>query len=91
MRKEDLPVEIKAKLLEIATAMSPENLTCDGELSSSEVERKFRKLEGQWAKIVKQYDVKISYDEAFAFHEEHDQLSDLSFIRGHHGLRWQKT
>jgi hypothetical protein len=39
MRKEDLPIEAKAELLEIAGGLSPENLTCDGELSSAEVDR----------------------------------------------------
>ena len=38
--------------------MSPENLTCDGELSRTEVNRRLRSLWSQWKTLEKRYKVK---------------------------------
>lgn len=39
------------KVIEVYTALSPENLTCDGELSGVALARKFKDLQGRLAQI----------------------------------------
>lgn len=39
------------QFLELATSLSPENLTCDGELSRGRVNQKYRELTAEWKKL----------------------------------------
>lgn len=39
------------QFLRIASELSPENLTCDGELSKEEVDAKFRRLMKVWHRL----------------------------------------
>ena len=46
--------EQKKQFLNLACALSPENLSCDGELSRSAVKRKAASLRRQWKELEKE-------------------------------------
>jgi hypothetical protein len=52
--------EVKEKFLDLACRLSPENLSCDGELSKSEIRRKYKKLMSEWRKLEKRIGRKVS-------------------------------
>ena len=39
------------KFLNLASRLSPENLSCDGEISRAQVNAKFRKLTNEWKSL----------------------------------------
>jgi hypothetical protein len=47
------------KFLELCSALSPENLSCDGELSRAETDRKSKKLHGQWRNLEHRLGVQV--------------------------------
>jgi len=55
--------ETQQKFLTLACQLSPENLTCDGELSRSQVDVRYRRLRAEWRKLESQVGRKVSEDE----------------------------
>lgn len=51
IKNKPLSDEMHEKFLDLAYQMSPENLSCDGELSKWEVGLKLRKLTDEWNKL----------------------------------------
>lgn len=47
----EIPKEVQIDFVRLACALSPENLSCDGELSRSETQRKYRSLIREWRKL----------------------------------------
>lgn len=47
----ELSQEIKEKFMDLACQLSPECLTCDGELSKTESNRRFRNLSSEWRNL----------------------------------------
>jgi transcription initiation factor IIE alpha subunit len=52
--------EVREKFIDLACRLSPENLSCDGELSGTETKRRYRHLMSEWRKLEKQIGRKIS-------------------------------
>ena len=50
----ELTKEIKEKFVDLACQLSPENLTCDGELPKAESNRRFRNLNAEWRGLERQ-------------------------------------
>ena len=51
------------KFLTLATALSPENLSCDGELPQAEIRRKVKKLSREWMAAEREMGRKVTEDE----------------------------
>ena len=49
-----IPVKILYQFSVLACKLSPENLHCDGEISSREADRKYKKLIKEWNALEKQ-------------------------------------
>lgn len=47
--------QIRQGFMRLASELSPENLTCDGELSSSEVRLKQERIKTEWAALERRY------------------------------------
>ena len=47
----DINEEQYSKFLKLASELSPENLTCDGELSRGQVNIKYKRLKKQWLRL----------------------------------------
>lgn len=62
-----LTAEIKAAFVDLACQLSPENLTCDGELSTSEVNRRRARLNREWAELERRAGQKVSEADTFAW------------------------
>lgn len=58
-RLKHLPAEVQRQFALIENALSPENLSCDGELSVTETRKRGLKLKREWKKLCKVYDVNI--------------------------------
>jgi hypothetical protein len=56
-------VQVYQKFLNLASALSPEDLSCDGELPASYVRARYRQLMAEWRKLEKQVGRKVSEDE----------------------------
>ena len=65
-----LTLDLKRKFLDIYSALSPENLTCDGELSKSQVDRKFRMIQAEFKALVKEAGYEPSESEAYSWFPE---------------------
>ena len=59
--------EIRDKFIELSCRLSPENLTCDGELSKTAVRRRYRCIMSEWRKLETRIGRKISEDSVFAY------------------------
>jgi hypothetical protein len=55
---------IKQKFIGLAGQLSPENLTCDGELSQAQVERRRDSIARQWHVLESKFGRVVSLDEA---------------------------
>jgi hypothetical protein len=55
--------ELMSALDTLSCELSPENLSCDGELSRSQVNAKLRKIRGEWKEIEQKLGRKVSEDE----------------------------
>jgi len=64
------PIQVKAKFLALACELSPENLTCDGELSSIQVKVKHNNIMKQWRALEKDLKRKVTEDEAWSWSKE---------------------
>jgi hypothetical protein len=60
-----LSPEIQKKFLQLACDLSPENLTCDGELPRSRVNQKLRILKAAWKALEKQVGRQVTEDEVW--------------------------
>lgn len=54
-----ISAELRNKMNSIVVQFSPENLTCDGELSKGEIDEKANSLSHEWFNLVNQ--VRINY------------------------------
>lgn len=61
----ELTTEIKNRFADLLCAMSPENLTGDGEVPPHIVEQRRLKLWKEWQALEKQVGQKVSQDEAW--------------------------
>ena len=61
----ELTQEIKEKFLDLACQLSPESLTCDGELSKTESNRRYRECMRQWRLLEKQIGRTVDEGEAW--------------------------
>jgi hypothetical protein len=60
-----LPPALKEQFLDLACALSPENLTCDGELPKSLVIKRFKALKAKWRALEKVAGRPVSESEVF--------------------------
>lgn len=68
-----ITIEDKAEFLNLASALSPENLHCDGEISRSAAMAKKRKLDAQWAALERKVGRKVTENETWGWHREVDE------------------
>jgi len=61
----NIPEEEKRKFLRIASRLSPENLSCDGELSKRETNRRYQECLKEWRELEKENGIKTSEDEVW--------------------------
>ena len=59
--------EIKKKFSSLACQLSPENLTCDGELSNAQVNKRYKNLKLQWMALEKEVGREVSEEETWNF------------------------
>ena len=57
--------DIKREFQSLACQLSPENLTCDGELSNAQANQRFRNLKLQWAELEKEVGREVSEEETW--------------------------
>lgn len=62
-----LTLDHKRKFLDLYAALSPENLTCDGELSKSQVDKKFRMIQSEFKALVKETGYEPTESEAYGW------------------------
>ena len=62
--------EVREKFIDLACRLSPENLTCDGELSRTETMRRYRHLMSEWKQLERRIGRNISEDSVFAYELE---------------------
>ncbi len=62
-----LTPEIKEAFVGLASRLSPENLSCDGECSAREVSSRHRQLTREWKELERRAGVKVTEDEAWRF------------------------
>ena len=55
--------ELMNSLDTLCNELSPENLSCDGELSLTAINKKFREIKAEWKEIEKKLGRKVSEDE----------------------------
>ena len=57
--------ELLNKFIQVAGDLSPENLTCDGELSPAQVSRKHKELMSEWRELEREAGRKVTEDEVW--------------------------
>jgi hypothetical protein len=62
MRKTE---EIMDNFNSLACRLSPENLCCDGELSKTQVQKRFAQIKKEWKALEKEIGHTVTEDEAF--------------------------
>ena len=69
---ERLTTEIKKKFIELDNQLSPENISCDGELSRTEVNRRYSQLMRKWRALERLIGRKVEpdSDETFSWMKE---------------------
>lgn len=55
--------ELMDSLERLCSDLSPENLSCDGELSRTAINRKYREIKGEWKEIEKKLGRKVTESE----------------------------
>lgn len=58
-------VEIMDDFNDLTCRLSPENLTCDGELSRTEVNRRLAQIRKEWKALEKEIGYKVSEEDVF--------------------------
>lgn len=56
--------ELRERFLDLECQLSPENLSCDGELSRAEVEARRKRILSEWAALEKEAGRAVSHQEA---------------------------
>lgn len=62
-------VEIMRDILRVYGGLSPENLSCDGELSSTQIRRRAANLRSRLRELEQEFGRKVSEEEAYAWYE----------------------
>jgi hypothetical protein len=62
--------EIKKQFGDLVNRLSPENLSCDGELPKAQVNAKYRGLMSQWHALEKQIKMKVTEEMAWDWDTE---------------------
>lgn len=57
--------EIMSDFVRMACALSPENLWCDGEASSDEVDEKLKRINGIWETLENEIGYKVTEEDAW--------------------------
>ena len=57
----------RKKFLELASRLSPENLSCDGEMSRTQIRSKEAILKLEWSRLEKKVGCKVSEDEVWGW------------------------
>lgn len=65
--------EIMENFLDLACALSPENLSCDGEASSEQIESTLKSLNKTWAKLEDEIGYKVTEEDAWDFHRQNKE------------------
>ncbi len=65
------------EFVDLATALSPEWLTCDGELSQREVNRRYSKLKRQWRALEHKAGRAVTEDEVWAWEDTQRQPREV--------------
>lgn len=60
--------ELMNALVNLASRLSPENLTCDGELSKRQVQIRLRQIKAEWKDLEKQLGRSITEDEVWRWY-----------------------
>jgi hypothetical protein len=58
--KDQIPIDIYEQFYALLWQLSPENLTCDGELSRSQVQSRYNQLKRHWAQLEAQIGLSVS-------------------------------
>lgn len=66
-QKGELTADVKREFLSLASQLSPENLSWDGERSAAETRKAASRLNARWNKLEKQIGRQVSESEAFGF------------------------
>jgi hypothetical protein len=72
-----LSAELLKQFVDLATALSPEWLTCDGELSRREVNRRYAKLQRQWRALERKAGRAVMGDEVWAWDDAQRQPREV--------------
>ena len=59
--------EIMEKFLDLACALSPENISCDGELSRTAISARYNSYMKQWASLEKILGKSVSEDDVWSW------------------------
>ena len=62
--------EIMEELLDLSCALSPENLSCDGELSRNRVRTRYRRLMKKWRDLEKKLGRTITEEEVWEWKQK---------------------
>lgn len=65
-----LTKELKKQFVSLAGQLSPENLSCDGELRGRALQAKAKRLRKAWSDLEKQAGRKVSEDETYGWFQE---------------------
>ncbi len=65
-----LTKEVKEEFIELVAKLSPENLSCDGEITPAEAQAKYRTLTVRWKRLEHSLGMKVTEREAWAWAEE---------------------
>ncbi len=65
------------QFVDLATRLSPEWLTCDGELSQREVNRRYSKLQRQWRALEWKAGRAVTEDEVWAWDDARRNLHEV--------------
>ena len=57
--------ELQQQFLRLACHLSPENVSCDGELSHAEVDKRYKQLNAEWAVLEQKAGRKVDEDEVW--------------------------
>lgn len=62
--------EIMENFLSLSSALSPENLHCDGEASHEQVQNKLKYINASWDKLEKEIGYTVTEDDAWSYSTE---------------------
>lgn len=73
-----LTIELKSKFLGLTVRLSPENLSCDGELTRGKIAARLKQIRKEWAQLEKQAQCEVQEDEPWSWLDEireHDRAT----------------